>query len=308
MEGTGTIEAHGHRARAVRVVATYGLNQRPLPASGNGLDAGRLMTAEEMRGGARVAVISFNLAAELSKAGVAGGRVGETLRIGHDDFQVIGVMKEAPEQRVFTAEVPFAAAEAAMVPSPAPRARGFHLRATSVDAVERVRGTVTAFAESRQDWGGKFTVVSYGKERLDQAARGFLVMRMVMGAFTAISLVVGGIGIMNVLLASILERTREIGIRKAVGARRRDVLRQFLVESMTISLAGTAAGVVMGLSASFLFTAIVRAQTQAPMYAAVTWQALAVCAAAAVTIGVLAGLYPAMRASKLTTIDAIQRE
>lgn len=308
MEGTGTIEVPGQRSRAVRVVATYGVNQRPLPASGSELAAGRLMTADEMRTGAPVAVISFNLAEELSRSGASGGHAGETIRIGSQDLRVIGIMKQPPEQRAFTAEVPFPPAERAMVPSPTPRPRGFQLRAGSVDAVQSIRDVVTTFAEGRQDWGGKFTVVSYGRERLEQASRGFMVLRMVMGAFTAISLIVGGIGIMNVLLASILERTREIGIRKAVGARRRDVLRQFLVESMTISLAGTAAGVVLGLSASFLFTAFIRAKTQAPMYAAVTWQTLAVSAAAAVTIGVLAGLYPALRASKLTTIDAIQRE
>jgi putative ABC transport system permease protein len=308
MEGTGMLESSGQRPRAVRIAGTYGLNQRPFRASGNDLESGRLLTTDDMRAGASVAVISFNLAEELSKAGVSGGRVGETIKIGGRDFQVVGVMKPVSGQRIFTAEVPLAASEAAMVPSPAPRARGFHLKADTVDDVERVRDAVTKFAESRTAWGGKFNVAAYGRERLEQASRGFLILKMVMGAFTAISLVVGGIGIMNVLLASILERTREIGIRKAVGARRRDVLRQFLVESMTISLAGTVAGVALGLAASFAFTAIVRAKTQAPMHAAVTWQTLAIAAASAVTIGLLAGVYPAMRASKLTTIDAIQRE
>jgi putative ABC transport system permease protein len=113
---------------------------------------------------------------------------------------------------------------------------------------------------------------------------------------------------MNVLLSSILERTREIGVRKAVGARRRDVLRQFLVESMTISLAGTAAGVSLGLGGAFAATAIIRSRTEAPLYAAITWQTLAVAAIAAIGIGLAAGLYPAVRASRLTTIDAIQRE
>ena len=307
MEGTGMLEAPGQRPRAVRVVGTYGLNQRPFRASGDDLHAGRLMTTDEMRAGTPVAVISFNLSEELARAGVSGGRPGETLTIGGKAFQVVGVMKPAPD-RTFVAEVPLAPAAAAMVPSPNPRTRGFHLKAATVDDVERVRDSVTKFAESRQGWDGKFNVAAYGKERLEQASRGFLILKLLMGAFTAISLIVGGIGIMNVLLASILERTREIGIRKAVGARRRDVLRQFLVESMTISLAGTAAGVALGLAASYGLTAFIRAKTQAPMHAAVTWQTLAIAAGAAIAIGVLAGLYPAMRASKLTTIDAIQRE
>ena len=83
--------------------------------------------------------------------------------------------------------------------------------------------------------------------RLQQIAKGILVFKMLMGAFTAISLLVGGIGITNVLLASMLERTREIGIRKAVGARHRDVLLQFLVESVSITTVGALAGAALGM-------------------------------------------------------------
>ena len=90
-----------------------------------------------------------------------------------------------------------------------------------------------------------------------------------MGAFTAIALLVGGIGIMNVLLASVLERTREIGVRRAVGARRRDIVAQFLAESVAISGTGSLLGLALGLGGAFAFTAVMRARSEALIYAAV---------------------------------------
>jgi putative ABC transport system permease protein len=129
-----------------------------------------------------------------------------------------------------------------------------------------------------------------------------------MGAITGISLLVGGIGIMNVLLASVAERTREIGIRKATGARPRDVLIQFLAESVTITGVGSLIGISLGLAAAFVITSIIRAQTRAILFAAFTWGTVAVAVGAAVVVGLTFGMYPALRASRLSPIDAIRHE
>jgi putative ABC transport system permease protein len=129
-----------------------------------------------------------------------------------------------------------------------------------------------------------------------------------MGSFTAIALLVGGIGIMNVLLASVLERTREIGVRRAVGARRGDVVRQLLAESVAIALTGSLVGLVLGLGGAFLFTAVMRARTEALIYAAVTPGTIAASLGAAIVTGLVFGVYPAVRASRLVPVDAIRAE
>ena len=141
-----------------------------------------------------------------------------------------------------------------------------------------------------------------------QARQGMLVFKLVMGAIAGISLLVGGIGIMNILLASVIERTREIGIRKAAGARQRHVLIQFLAEAVVITAAGSVLGVILGLTGAFSITAGIRHFTDAPIYAAFTWPSVAVAAGAALLVGLIFGTYPAKRAARLSPIDAIRHE
>ncbi|HEU4698493.1 MAG TPA: FtsX-like permease family protein, partial [Gemmatimonadales bacterium] len=143
---------------------------------------------------------------------------------------------------------------------------------------------------------------------LEQAQQGILVFKLVMGAFAAIALLVGGIGIMNVLVASVIERTREIGIRKATGARHRDILVQFLSEAVAISGVGAVLGAAAGLAGAFTAAAVIRHVSQARLYAAFTWGTLLVAATASVLVGLGAGMYPALRAARLSPIDAIRHE
>ena len=118
----------------------------------------------------------------------------------------------------------------------------------------------------------------------------------------AISLVVGGIVIMNIMLVSVMERTREIGVRKAIGARRRDILFQVLVETATLSGVGAVIGIGIGVGLTF----IVRAVSPLPAAVAPHWIALGVVLG--VSVGVIAGVYPAARASKLDPVDALRYE
>jgi putative ABC transport system permease protein len=135
------------------------------------------------------------------------------------------------------------------------------------------------------------------------------VLKAFLGALAGISMLVGGVGIMNIMLASVTERTREIGIRKAMGARERDIRLQFLAEAVVVSFVGSGAGVAVGMLLSVLVVAGLRAFTPATDIGFVIspWT-VALAAGIAVAIGLAFGTYPARRAGRLSPIDAIRHE
>jgi putative ABC transport system permease protein len=148
---------------------------------------------------------------------------------------------------------------------------------------------------------GDFTIVSPA-ELLAEQRRTQRVFEMVMVAIASISLLVGGIGIMNIMLASVMERTREIGIRRAIGAKRRDVIRQFLIETTIISLAGGVLGVVVGVALSRMIGYLAGWST------IVTTTSIVLAFFVSVTIGLVFGLYPAARAANLDPVTALHYE
>lgn len=159
------------------------------------------------------------------------------------------------------------------------------------------------FAENKDD----FQVVT-NEFRVEQAARGFLLFRIIMGLIVGISVVVGGVGVMNVLLISVTERTAEIGVRKAVGANRKHIALQFLSESVTISTFGSLLGLILGVLGTMAVVPIVKSITKIPFQAIYTWNTIVVVSVIAVLVGIIFGTYPALRASRLNPVDAIRHE
>ncbi|HLU46759.1 MAG TPA: ABC transporter permease, partial [Planctomycetota bacterium] len=139
-------------------------------------------------------------------------------------------------------------------------------------------------------------------ELLRQRERTKQIFNIVLGSIAAISLLVGGIGIMNIMLASITERTREIGIRRALGAKRRDIVLQFLVETVVLSTSGGLLGIVVGVAIPW----IVEASTKMPTI--ITGTSLVVSFGISVAVGVIFGIYPANRAASMDPIEALRRE
>ena len=294
MEGTGTLTVDGKpRAALVQGIGAGNLRQM-----GVRLWRGRLFTPAELEGGARLAIVGYKLAAELTTGRPTESAVGTDLAFGGGTVRVVGIQEAIAGERLLSVVVPFARAESLMVAVQTPRARGLALSAPRVEDVLAIKAEAEAWADRRNaDWRAKnqITIASTGLDRLLAMNQGILIFKILMGAFTAISLIVGGIGIMNVLLASVAERTKEIGVRKAAGARRRDIIVQFLAESVVISLAGAVIGAILGIAGAYLVTYIMRTQTMAQVYAAVTWPTLAVAMGAAVLIGLVFGTYPALK-------------
>jgi putative ABC transport system permease protein len=171
-------------------------------------------------------------------------------------------------------------------------------RSTDVTAVA---GVVQRMLQRRHNDVTDFEI-SVPELLLQQEQRTKTIFNIVLGAIASISLIVGGIGIMNIMLASILERIREIGVRRAMGATRRDVLAQFLSEAVMISLAGGVAGIVVGV---ILAMVIERA---AHIHTIVSFLSVAVAFGVSVAVGLVFGIVPASKAAKQDPIDCLRYE
>ena len=270
---------------------------------------GRALTPGEDSTGARTAVISHLLARRLStQSDSVAALLGRQLSVLGETLQIVGIRSRDPAEMMPSVELPYSTAEALL----GTRGRvlpSIVVRAASIEEVAPTQRAIEGILARRSpQWKQQFEVSTY-RARAEQVAQGILIFKLLMGAITGISLLVGGIGIMNVLLASVSERTREIGIRRATGATRRDILLQFLSESVAISGFGSVLGVAAGLVGAFGITAgIRRFSTAGFVQASFSWSSVLAAAAASLVIGLLFGMYPARRASWLSPIEAIRHE
>ena len=291
--------------RAAQVQGFFAPDQRMADSL---LIGGRFFTAAEGESGAGVVTINHRLATDVAKGRQAKDVVGDTLLFQGKPRVVIGVLKAMEVDRTRRAIMPSRAVPGAVAGS-LDRSTQLVVTSPTIEGVAAVRAQIERWA-ARQlggDWKDRVNIVS-DESRLEQVQRGLLLFKVFMGALMSISLIVGGIGIMNVLLSSVIERTREIGIRKATGAAQRDILWQFLSESVVITGVGSMIGLLLGVTAAFSITAIMRKLANAPIQAWLSVSTVLVAIGASVVVGLAFGLYPAMRAAKLSPIDAIHHE
>jgi len=170
-------------------------------------------------------------------------------------------------------------------------------------AAEEIRRTLRRYKLH----GDEFQIET-ADAQIQDVNRIFGIMKLVVGGIAFVSLLVGGIGIMNIMLVSVTERTREIGIRKAVGARRRTILTQFLIESAFMCLFGGILGVLFGLSLGFGISSLITALTGEPFPSVISVQATVTALIFSASWGILFGVFPAWKAAKLHPVEALRYE
>jgi putative ABC transport system permease protein len=235
---------------------------------------------------------------------------GRTVRIGKYPYRVLGVLEskgEAPfgGDQDDVVVMPIASFRSRILRTPPGFAGVLMASASSPEASDRAVSQIDAILRQRHRIGAERDpdfVIRTQKEFAEMEARVYGLLTMLLVVVAAISLVVGGIGVMNIMLVSVTERTREIGIRMAIGARHRDILVQFLVEAVVLALLGGVAGAIVGMGA----IAALRAVLDWPM--STQNAALAVSVAVSGLTGIAFGFFPAMRASLLDPIEALRHE
>jgi putative ABC transport system permease protein len=289
-----------------------GVTPEYMTVANESIDEGSFITEDQQLGQSAVAVIGPDTANTLF--GTTNGVVDQTIRIDKTPFRIIGVLKSkggssfgSQDDRIL---IPISTSQARLFTK---RAQGqvdqIVVQAVSSDAVKAAQDEVSEIlrVRHRTQFGlDDFTIFSQ-QQILDIAGTITGTLTIFLGGVAAIALLVGGIGIMNIMLVSVTERTREIGLRKALGARKRDILIQFLTESIMLSLIGGFVGILLAWGIAAAVGAIAAANGT-PINPSIGLDAVLLATLFSTGVGLLFGIYPSNRAAGLQPVEALRYE
>jgi putative ABC transport system permease protein len=273
---------------------------------------GEFISESHLLGQSSVVILGVEVAEELF--GRKSGLVGETVRIEGQPFRVIGILEEKGGSAMGSEDdqiiIPLTTAQNRLIRrSSRDRVDVIFVQAISSEAVMQASDEISQILRERHRTEiGKddFTIFSQ-QDFLDFASSITGILTIFLGGIAAISLLVGGIGIMNIMLVSVIERTREIGLRKAMGARKMDILVQFLTESILLSLIGGILGIALGWAISAVVGQIAAAN-DADIVPVIGMNAVLLATLFSAAVGMFFGLYPANRAAGLEPVEALRYE
>ncbi|WP_195540102.1 ABC transporter permease [Eubacterium maltosivorans] len=262
------------------------------------LQSGRNLSIIDLEERSKVCVIGANIAFDLFHTTQV---KGNSLKLGGDEYKIVGILEPQGESLGVNAD------NLILVPLTTSRyfdlgddVGSFYVKAESQEQINGVKSALSAYLTIKKGLSPAMYSVSSQDEMLNAGADISGSLSQLLAGIAGISLIVGGIGVMNVMLVSVSERVREIGIRKALGTKRRDILAQFLAEALAMSLLGGAFGVGAGIAAGFLST-LLGFQFVIPAVM------VPVAFGASTLIGLAFGIFPACRASNLNPIEALRR-
>ncbi len=269
------------------------------------LEDGRIFGERDLNSRARVCVIGKTVADNLFPGE---NPVGQIMRIKKAPFQIIGVLKSKGQSGMGMDQddivvIPLTTAQSRMMGIT--HVQRITVQAENENVINDVQAEVEQVLRQRHKIKeGDYDDFTIGNMAaiMDTMMETANSITLLLGCIAAISLLVGGIGIMNIMLVSVTERTREIGIRKALGATYNNILLQFLIEAMVIGIVGGALGVILGIGASFGISQFAGWNT------VISWWAIVVAVVFSVGIGLFFGIYPARKAALLDPIDALRYE
>jgi putative ABC transport system permease protein len=308
LQGNNTsVSANGQKTNT----SVFGVTTAYAPIRNEQLAEGSFFNDQQVNIHARVAIIGPDLATTLF--GRTTNLTGQTLRINGQTFTIIGVLKSKGGTSFGSSDnqaiIPLTTARDRVVRRTGNTVDTIYVQAASSQAVTEASAQISQIMRLRHKVAvGEEDFSVFSQQDILQTATSITgILTIFLGGIAAISLLVGGIGIMNIMLVSVAERTREIGLRKAVGARNRDILLQFLVESSFLSLMGGLIGILLGWLISLIIGQIAAASGTA-LNPAVSLNAVLLATLFSAAVGLFFGIYPARRAARLEPVEALRYE